>query len=382
MAPIISGVNFGVGDESFVLGGATRPADFPTQMRLLAAYLTDPAWRPTAWNRARSISKTMHDMMNATPQGVAGRDLGVLLASGDGRWRTLTSEEIASGRVEDARALLEDAFSDGPLEVIIVGDVTVEEAIAQTAATFGALKPRGPAMSPAAEARKRFFPAPVAAPVILTHKGRADQALGFIAWPTADFHSDPDRARALGLLSQVLQLRLTEEVREKQGAAYSPSSGASHSTTFPGYGYMSAPVQAPPKKLAGFFADAQKIADSLAAAPPTADRRRTRPRPPPAHRLHHSGARLIEPVVDVGSRGHPDRPAGAGKFDDPPSQNRSRHAGRSAAPGASVPAVRQIVETGRRAGRQARCWDATKTALTPRHALIVGRANVPRGERH
>ena len=34
------------------------------------------------------------------------------------------------------------------------------------------------------------FPAPTAAPIVLTHKGRADQAVGLVAWPTDDFLSD------------------------------------------------------------------------------------------------------------------------------------------------------------------------------------------------
>lgn len=270
-APIVSGIAFGIGNEAFALSGSTRPVDFATQMRLLAAYLTDPAWRPTAWDRARALGPTAHDAMESTPGGVLMRDLGALIASGDRRWHSATREEIARSRVEDARALLADDFADAPVEVTIVGDVTLDEAIQQTAATFGALTGRGTDKPPAPGGRIVRFPAPVATPVVRTHTGRGDQASAFIAWPTADFHSDPRRARMLGLLAQVMQLRLTDEVREKQGASYSPSVGSTESTTFTGYGYLSASIQVPPAKLAGFLADAQRIATELGDKPPTPD---------------------------------------------------------------------------------------------------------------
>ena len=126
------------------------------------------------------------------------------------------------------------------------------------------------ASGPATAAGVRF-PAATAQPVRLLHKGRADQGLAYIAWPTTGFLGDVRASRTLSLLSDVLQLRLIAEIREKQGTTYSPSVGHSPSTTFADYGYLSASIQAPPDKLAGFLADAQKIARELRDTPVTAD---------------------------------------------------------------------------------------------------------------
>ena len=49
------------------------------------------------------------------------------------------------------------------------------------------------------------MPAPTPTPLTLRHKGRADQGLAFIAWPTTGFYADPKRARALTLLADVLR---------------------------------------------------------------------------------------------------------------------------------------------------------------------------------
>ena len=269
LTPNVVGSGFGVDDDRFTLGGGTRPQDFAFQMKLLAAYFTDPAWRPEAWNRNRSLADTIHDGLEATPGGVFGRDADVLLVSGDSRWLTPSRADMKAMDVSAARAALAPHFGRAPVEVTIVGDVSVDEAIRQTAATFGAL----PAAPPRTAARPEGvrFPAATPAPVRLTHKGRADQGLAFIAWPTTDFYADPRRSRTLGLLSDVLQLRLIAEIREKQGTTYSPSVGHNSSTTFRDYGYMSASIQAPPDKLAGFLADARRIAGELRDKPVTAD---------------------------------------------------------------------------------------------------------------
>jgi zinc protease len=266
LAGTIYGLGAGLDDDAFTLSGRTRPADFERQMQVLAAFASDPAWRPTGWDRSRALASTIHDQLRSTPGGVFGRDSSALLRSGDRRWAFPSREEMAASSIEDARAVAGPALANGPMEVIIVGDIDVEDAIRQTATTLGALPPRQAA---AAESQTLRFPAPGL--VRLTHEGRADQGLAFIAWPTQDFYADQKQTRTLNLLSQVLQLRLIDEIREKQGTTYSPNAAHSPSEAFRGYGYLSAQIEAPPEKLEGFLADAAKIARDLAERPITED---------------------------------------------------------------------------------------------------------------
>jgi zinc protease len=271
LAADIYSVGFVVEDDAFVLSGRTRPEDLDTQMQVLAAYLTDAAWRPQGFERMRAFAPNLHNQLEANPSGVMQRDLPRLLRSGDKRFGIPTREEFAGQRLEDIRGAIGAAFATEPLEVVIAGDVTVEEAIARTAATFGALPARRGPATRLPRAEQAPFPRAPAAPVALSHKGRADQALGLVAWPTADFVSDPQRARVLRVLEQVIRLRLLDELREGQAVTYSPITGYQAAWVYPGYGYVSAAVEAPPEKLDGFFADVRKIAAALKAAPPTAD---------------------------------------------------------------------------------------------------------------
>ncbi len=271
LAGRVAGSNFSVGDEAYALSGATRPEDFAVQMQLLAAYVKEPGWRTEPWERIKAYASTVHNQLESTPGGVFQRDGDALLHGGDQRWAWPTREQIAQARFEDLRSLVEPSLQNGPIEVVVVGDVTVEEAIRQTSLTFGAL-PARPAPTPSpADRRAVRFPDPTPEPVVRTHKGRADQAFGFVAWPFGDFPSDPRRARTVRLLEQILQLRMTDELREGQALTYSPQTDYEAAWAWPGYGYVGVAVEAPPEKLADFDAAVSKIVADLQAKPVSAD---------------------------------------------------------------------------------------------------------------
>jgi zinc protease len=237
-------------------------------MQVFAAYVSEPAWRPGGWNRLRKYGGALVDRMETTPSGVFNRDVGALLRSGDQRWATPTRAQVEAAAITDARNFIEPALASGPVEVVIVGDISVDEAIRQTAATFGALPRRQEAPPLQQMSQPRF---PDAKLERRTHKGRSDQGLAFIAWPTSDFFSDQKRTRALNLLAQVMQLRLREEIRERQGATYTATAGHAPSETFTGYGYLSARIDAPPASLDSFFSTAMSIARDLRDKPVSAD---------------------------------------------------------------------------------------------------------------
>jgi zinc protease len=263
LAAKVYGARFSISDDAFVLSGSTRTDDVDTQLQVLAAYLTEPGWRPEAFKRLKSSGRTIHDQYAATDSGVLARDLAGLLHRGDRRWTFPSRQEIVDAKLEDLTGQVSPAMGSGPVEVLVIGDITVEKATEAVAATFGALPPR-PAPKPILDAqRKAYFPDPVSQPLRLTHKGRADQAIGYIAWPTTDFFADPQRARETAVMGEVLSLRLVNELRETQGATYSPNVTFNHSFVWQGWGYVSASVEVPPEKLAEFFSDVRKIAADL-----------------------------------------------------------------------------------------------------------------------
>lgn len=260
----------GVEDDAFTLNGRTRPEDLSTELQVLAAFATEPGWRPEAFNRVKTSYGTLHDQLQSTTGGVLGRDLGGLMHGGDQRWTFPSREQIASASLEDLKTAVANPLTKDDIEVVIVGDTTVEKAIAAVADTFGALPARADA--PAADAaRQAPFPAPSATPVIRTHKGRADQAALFMAWRTDDLFSNLQRSRDVSVLGQVLQLRLIDELREKQGATYSPNASSTASVVFKNWGYLAVSLEVPPEKLDGVVASIRQIAADLRDKPVTED---------------------------------------------------------------------------------------------------------------
>jgi len=266
----IYGVSFDVEDDAFTFSGATRPADLDTQMQVLAAFLTSPGWRPDFFQQGLSSLSDGLAKLDINPMSLFGAKLSGFLHSGDARWETPTLDDVAKARFEDVRAVVEPALASSPIEVTIVGDISVEQATRSVAATLGALPPRQPSSIAAPKPGDVKFPAPTATPVVLDHRGRPDQGAAAIAWPTTDVFADSESA-ARRLLVNIMQLRLVEELRVHAGATYSPSTTAHASLTFPGYGYIGAYAEIPPDKAQLFYDTVAKVAADLREKGPTAD---------------------------------------------------------------------------------------------------------------
>jgi zinc protease len=266
----IYGVSFDVEDDAFTFSGATRPADLDIQMQVLGAFLTSPGWRPEFFQQGLASLSDGLAKLDVNPMSLFGAKLSGYLHSNDVRWETPSLDDVAKARYEDVRAVIEPALANSPIEVTIVGDITVEQATRSVAATLGALPPREPSQIAAPRAGDVRFPAPTATPVVLNHRGRADQGAAAIAWPTTDVFADNESA-ARRLLVNIMQLRLVEELRVQAGATYSPSTTAHASLTFPAYGYMGAYAEIPPDKAQLFYDTVAKVTTDLKEKGPTAD---------------------------------------------------------------------------------------------------------------
>ena len=258
-----AGVAMGLGDNGWRLSGTTRPQDLTIQMQMLAAYLTDPGWRPEGLELVRSQMINAYPTWQTNPSGVYLHHAGQMLRSGDLRWHVPDLDQIQAVRYDEMRDLLEPMLSRAPIEIAIVGDVSVERAIAETAATFGALPARDAESSVPDANRRIAFPAATASPILLHHKGRPDQGLVVSVWPTTDGIADPHAPRVMRILQLILQQRLIEEFRTRMGDSYSPGSDMDASLDFPGYGYMMAFAETPEAKMNAFDETLSSIARSL-----------------------------------------------------------------------------------------------------------------------
>lgn len=261
-------MSFDVGDDAFLLRASTRAADLDDQLKLLAAKLLKPGWDPNPVARAKAAALTGYATTSASPSAVLGRDLQGLLHGNDPRWSTPSRETMAALTPARFRALWEPLLATGPVELVLFGDFEADKAIAAAAASFGALPAR-----PAPVITRPDSPPPVATPqpIVRTHTGAPDQAAAVLAWPTGGGLDDVFESRKLDVLSAIFNDRLFEQLREGEGASYSPSVSSQWPTGMPNGGSFVVTAQLRPEGTDAFFTLTRAIAADLAAKPVAPD---------------------------------------------------------------------------------------------------------------
>jgi zinc protease len=237
----------GVANDAFIASGSTTAKDLPLQMKVSAAYLLDPGYRPEAQSKWRDAVPIIEKQVNAQPQAVAMLRLPILLAGGDARFGMPKGDLLQKRSFEEARAALAPVIKSDPIEITVVGDVDEKAVIDAVAASFGAVAPRELAEKPSPNALKAAFRTD-RSPIKLTHDGPADQAVVEVAWPTDD-DSDFRKEVGVALLKDTLSLMLTDKVRETLGDSYGVSLQSVMSDTFPDFGYLAASAVVAPDKI-------------------------------------------------------------------------------------------------------------------------------------
>lgn len=258
------GLNFDVGEDAFILAGQTNKADLADQLKLMATKLAAPGWDPNPVNRAKAAMLSGYAALSSSPEAVLSRDLDRLLHSNDPRWGIPSEATIRATTPASFRAFWAPLLASGPIEVEVFGDMDAQTTVDAVAATFGALKARPAATTPAPPVS---FPAHVATPVTRTHTGQKDQAAAVIAWPTGGGSSGISESRKLEILAAVFRDRILDQLRSQAGVSYSPNVGADWPLGMPAGGRIMALGMVPADKTAFFFTLARGIAADLVAKP-------------------------------------------------------------------------------------------------------------------
>jgi len=239
---------FNVLADSIVAAGRTIPRDLLLQMKLSAAFMTAPGYRPEAATRWNAMVPIVDRQATATPQGAFGSKISGILANDDPRFSLPSLATLSQRNLGEARTVLAPLLQSAPIEIGIVGDIDEAAAIAAVAETFGALPPRQATPPAYAEARHVDFRKSLS-PVTFRHDGQEGQAIVAAAFKTDD-DKDFRRVAGLSLLTGILKQELDDEVRETLGATYGVSVNSVTSDVYDRYGYvlvnaLVAPAQIP-----------------------------------------------------------------------------------------------------------------------------------------
>lgn len=257
------GAQFSVGSDAFQLSGTTTPDDLLLQLQLTAAYLSDPGYRPESLRRAQTQLREMYRSSRHTSQGVLRAEVARFLASGDHRFGLAGEEKTLSLGLEDVRNWLSDPLARGYLEISLVGDLSVDEAVQAVAGTVGALPGREAHKPGFEELRKVTFPAEVATKSY-TFTSEIPSGYAAVYWPTTDIW-DIGQTRRLQVLARVFSDRMRIRIREEMGDAYSPNAASQASDTYENYGLFFGLVGVDPDRAQAVADVMMEIAADLSA---------------------------------------------------------------------------------------------------------------------
>ena len=247
-------VAFGMGEDGFNFGGQTTPRDIDTQLQVFAAYVQAPGFRPEAFELGKTFYATRLLRAGASPAATMSLMAPQFLHDGDKRWVFPSAEEAKITKLEDLRALLEPAFAKGPIDITIVGDITVNKAVQSVAATFGAFARRAGTRVKASSVNTTHFPADRDVAIKIVTAGQTDQQIASVIWPTHGRFPDIQEEAALQLMSDVMEQRLFDRLRGI-GTVYVAQVNNASSEVFD-YGYVQALAQLAPDQ-------SQKFHDAL-----------------------------------------------------------------------------------------------------------------------
>lgn len=262
------GLAFGAAADAFLFNGTTNRDDLLLQLQLLCAYLTDPGYRPESLRQVMKGAEQLYARLEHTAEGPLELEVAHLLASGDPRFGLPAKTVMLARTLAELKAWLTPEFSQGPIEIAIVGDFALDATLSAVGQTFGTLPNRSAKPAYAGSRQVAAPPAPLAAQY--TVQTEIPKAVVRLYWPATDGR-DVRIARRLRLLTDIFSDRLRVKIREELGGTYSPAAAADLSDTYPGYGWLIADATVAPAETR-VIADAIKaVAASLQANGITAD---------------------------------------------------------------------------------------------------------------
>jgi len=240
------GANFAAASDHFALNGVTTPKDLVEQMQLLTAYLVAPGFRTEADAQLAGAIPSLYQQLDHTIDGVAQTAVEAMLSGGDPRFGWPEQAVMMERGIAEVAAWIADAREQAPLEVAIVGDISLEAALDAAKVTVAALPARTAPNALTGWAHLETLD--VAAPgqrQEFTYSTQIPKGRATVYWPTVD-QRDILVGRRLSVLASVMTDRMRVKVREAIGEAYSPFAYHRTQDVYAGFGFVTAVVNTDP----------------------------------------------------------------------------------------------------------------------------------------
>lgn len=233
------GVNLGISNESFSIGGATIPKDLELQLQLICAALTDAGYRPEAERQFKAVVPMMYQQLKHSASG-AQADMSAWMHGNDYRFIVPEQDALLKLTSEDVKAWIDPQMKSAAIEIGIVGDFDEATLLPLLAKTLGALPKRDEPVAIPDSARAINIPTTPDSKKF-TFDSKVPTATSIVGWKAED-NTDLDVkvARRAGILADVLNDRMRIKLREELGDAYSPGAASNLSQNYKNVGFIMA----------------------------------------------------------------------------------------------------------------------------------------------
>lgn len=201
-----------------VIAVSGPPDELPFAFKFLAALLSDVKFDNEHYGQGLSFYAGKRRSVVENPGPLAMNTALFQFLGNDPRVLFTSPQVFARTPPSQAEGWLRSHILESPLEIGLVGDFAVDDAIAAAAASVATLKRRSRPPRPGTPFKIMTTSARSEA-----NTGKADSAaVSCVLWPVT-LPDDPRHNVALSLAADVLQNRLVLALREILGAAYSPN---------------------------------------------------------------------------------------------------------------------------------------------------------------
>ena len=255
--------NLAVGDNAFTLSGRSTRDGLEDELNLLAAYVSDPGFRPEMDARLAAAVHTGYRSYHTNLELALSQAVTQVIAPNSPA-RLPPEAALAGLRMADFGRILKPALVSAPLEVTVVGDVDEKSVLDILAKTFAALPARTEVDRSRPDTWFLRFPKTAPPTIRTTHGGSKDRALVGVVWPL--YVGAPERRReeiALNLLDRAFGDALLSRVRVQLGKTYSPEVAMSMPDGAD-QGQLMAEVEASPADVEEVTGEIRKLALKLA----------------------------------------------------------------------------------------------------------------------
>jgi len=262
-------INFSVEEDGCYFTGFASPDKLEKLLQVVAAFLTDPAFRAEGFQSTISRLQAYYAGVNREPVQFLRSICPTVMANGDTRYGLPLPAQIAARTPKEVENWLRPVLASGAIELGLAGDLEIEPALAAVARTLGALPPRqtdhptGPTPKPA-------LPPKAIMQTWLLDGSEPGKAALRVYWPGVD-GDDYHHSRKLQVLAEILNDRLRVKIREELGATYGPQTDVWGSEVWPGYGYLFVEIECAPKMAESIAILTRRIAADIATKGITQD---------------------------------------------------------------------------------------------------------------